>query len=373
MSPLFNQIGNVVLVRVCRDLGLRKSLGYGFINYNNSNDGPIHGEIRTTEGGTPSISRLANMLVSMSHRGACGCETNTSDCAGAGILVGLPHEIYKEFAESFGHMRLGSRTVPIDNSGLGKSPLQAEPVMNKRVSMAAIRAALNLQHGGVRDFYICAFDGGLKLLVQAGRSLLSIFAVTDGRLVGTLEPYWTETDCSQVGSMLLIVGGLASEVGVVDIPPEDVSRKGRLKPGMMLFPEKQKIELKKIVECVNLNGLALPLLGCERVCNLGSKSQDLWHKISVTIDVSFRTVVDKGAFDGVLKLLVRVERSFPEVVMMIPEAWQNDKNMDPQRKVLYEYFSVLLDCFGLQRHQLKRLSVHCSEIDEMALKLKLRR
>lgn len=28
---------------------------------------------------------------------------------------------------------------------------------------------------------------------------------------------------------------MASEVGVVDIPPEDVSRKGRLNPGMMLL------------------------------------------------------------------------------------------------------------------------------------------
>lgn len=34
------------------------------------------------------------MLVRMTHRGACGCETNTGD--GAGILVGLPHEFYRE-------------------------------------------------------------------------------------------------------------------------------------------------------------------------------------------------------------------------------------------------------------------------------------
>lgn len=51
-----------------------------------------------------------------------------------------------------------------------------------------------------------------------------------------------------------------------------------------------------------------------------------------------------GAFDGVLELLVRAGRSLPEaVMMMIPEAWQNDKNMDPQRKALYEYFSALME------------------------------
>ncbi|KAL9163153.1 hypothetical protein ABFS82_06G022500 [Erythranthe guttata] len=30
-------------------------------------------------------------------------------------------------------------------------------------------------------------------------------------------------------------------------------------------------------------------------------------------------------------------------MMMIPEAWQNDKNMDPSRKALYEYFSALME------------------------------
>lgn len=51
-----------------------------------------------------------------------------------------------------------------------------------------------------------------------------------------------------------------------------------------------------------------------------------------------------GAFDGVLELLVRAGRSLPEaMMMMIPEAWQNDKNMDPDRKALYEYFSALME------------------------------
>lgn len=33
---------------------------------------------------------------------------------------------------------------------------------------------------------------------------------------------------------------MASEVGVVDIPPEDVSKKGRLNPGMMLLVDFEK-------------------------------------------------------------------------------------------------------------------------------------
>lgn len=51
-----------------------------------------------------------------------------------------------------------------------------------------------------------------------------------------------------------------------------------------------------------------------------------------------------GAYDGVLELLMRSGRDLPEaVMMMIPEAWQNDKNMDSERRALYEYFSAILE------------------------------
>ena len=51
-----------------------------------------------------------------------------------------------------------------------------------------------------------------------------------------------------------------------------------------------------------------------------------------------------GAFDGVLEFLVQSGKSLPEaVMMMIPEAWQNDKNMDPQRRAFYEYYSALME------------------------------
>lgn len=167
------------------------------------------------ESSRKTVDDAIEMLVRMSHRGACGCETNTGD--GAGILVGLPHDFFREVAkdlgfelpapgqyavgmfflptsesrreesknvftkvaESLGHTVLGWRSVPTDNSGLGKSALQTEPVVEqvfltpsnrskvdfekqmyilRRVSMVAIRAALNLQHGAVKDFYICSLS-----------------------------------------------------------------------------------------------------------------------------------------------------------------------------------------------------------------------
>ncbi|XP_057856392.2 glutamate synthase 1 [NADH], chloroplastic isoform X2 [Cryptomeria japonica] len=79
------------------------------------------------------------------------------------------------------------------------------------------------------------------------------------------------------------------------------------------------------------------LLKCQNL----ALSKDEMQKLLPIVDASSS---DSGAFDGVLELLVRTGRSLPEaIMMMIPEAWQNDQNMDPDRRALYEYFSALME------------------------------
>ena len=53
---------------------------------------------------------------------------------------------------------------------------------------------------------------------------------------------------------------------------------------------------------------------------------------------------DSGVFNAVLELLMMAGRSAPEcMMMMIPEAWQNNPSMDADRRAFYEYMSCLLE------------------------------
>ncbi|KAG0513105.1 hypothetical protein BDA96_10G072500 [Sorghum bicolor] len=72
------------------------------------------------------------------------------------------------------------------------------------------------------------------------------------------------------------------------------------------------------------------------------------EQLSRILPIVDATSSDSGAFDNVLELLVRGGRSLPEaVMMMIPEAWQNDGNMDPEKKALYEFLSALIWSLGM--------------------------
>jgi glutamate synthase (NADPH/NADH) len=45
-----------------------------------------------------TVADALEMLVRMTHRGACGCEVNTGD--GAGILVAIPHLFFSDIVEA---------------------------------------------------------------------------------------------------------------------------------------------------------------------------------------------------------------------------------------------------------------------------------
>jgi glutamate synthase (NADPH/NADH) large chain len=57
-------------------------------------------------------------------------------------------------------------------------------------------------------------------------------------------------------------------------------------------------------------------------------------------------VSDSASFDEVLELLHLGGRSLPQaILMMIPEAWENSKDMSPDRRAFYEYHAALMEAW----------------------------
>ncbi|KAG6548708.1 hypothetical protein Mapa_009863 [Marchantia paleacea] len=319
-----------------------------------------------------TVTDALEMLVRMAHRGACGCEENTGD--GAGIMVALPHKFFsaiaekeigcklpppgeyavgmfylpkdkarrveskaefKRVAESLGHTLLGWRKVRTNNSGLGQSALATEPVVEqvflsassksktsldeqmyllRKLTMIAIRVALNMPHGAGKDFYICSLSP--QTIVYKGQ-------LTPQQV---MDYYRADLGDERFTSYMALVH---SRFSTNTFPSWD-----RAQPMRVLG---HNGEINTLRGNVNWMHAREGSLKCK---NLGLSEAEL-EKLLPIVDASSS---DSGAFDGVLEFLSRSGRSLPEaIMMMIPEAWQNDPNMDQQRRALYEYFSAIME------------------------------
>jgi glutamate synthase (NADPH/NADH) len=184
----------------------------------------------------------------------------------------------------------------------------------RRLSILSIRAALNLRRGGKRDFYMCSLSS--RTIVYKGQ-------LKPCQLKGY---YYADLGHENFTSYMALVH---SRFSTNTFPSWD-----RAQPMRVLGHNGEINTLKG-----NKNWMKARegLLECEKL----GLTKDQFSKILPIVDA---TSSDSGAFDGVLELLIRGGRSLPEaVMMMIPEAWQNDVNMEPEKKALYEFLSALME------------------------------
>ena len=75
-----------------------------------------------------------------------------------------------------------------------------------------------------------------------------------------------------------------------------------------------------------------------------AESKFFGKKIKKLFPIAEKDCSDSGSFDNVLELLIMSGRKLPEAaMMMIPEAWQNDKEMSRKKREFYEYSSSLME------------------------------
>ncbi|XP_027112531.2 polyadenylate-binding protein 2-like isoform X1 [Coffea eugenioides] len=113
LYDLFNQVGQVVSVRVCRDLTTRRSLGYGYVNYGNPQDAARALEILNF---TPLNGKPIRVMYS--HRDPSIRKSGAGNIFIKNLDKAIDHKALHETFSTFGNIL--SCKVATDGSGQSK-------------------------------------------------------------------------------------------------------------------------------------------------------------------------------------------------------------------------------------------------------------
>ena len=312
------------------------------------------------------VSDALTMLENMEHRGACGCEENTGD--GAGILTQIPHALFESAATNQGYdltsknygvgflflpkddnrmdtlftiikdscsilgfEYLFCRSVPVNNSMIGQGALDTEPDMVQ--IFVSHQDASIIDHALERRLYVLR-NFITRVVVDRYPDLKEVFyfssfssrtIIYKGQLTATqVRQYFPDLSDPDFTSAIALVH---SRFSTNTVP---------------------RWKLAQPFRCIAHNGEINTVKG--NVNLWGAREKNLTSDIFTPDDlaklspVTSPTLSDSGNFDAVLEFLFRSGYSMPQaLMMMIPEAFQNDDFMDDYKKDFYEYYEPMME------------------------------
>lgn len=312
------------------------------------------------------VEDAITMLENMEHRGGQGAEPNSGD--GAGILLQVPHEFYSheaktcgfelpdagrygvgntffpkdsvllkkcqvelnKYIKNFGLNLLGYRFLPVDNSELGRSAKESEP--------AQVQFFVEARSEMTTD----QLERRLVVLRKyANRTIHQLFPSTyDSFYISSLSArtviYKGQLTTAQLKSYFLDL------------------QQPQLKSGLALVHSRfstnttPKWKLAQPFRFIAHNGEINTIAG--NVNGMSSKTalfQDSLfseQELELIHPICDPRRSDSSNLDNVVEVLTASGRSLPHAMMMlVPEAWENDPNMPSWKKDFYRYHSHLME------------------------------
>ncbi|MFA7405651.1 MAG: glutamate synthase large subunit [Pelobacteraceae bacterium] len=309
------------------------------------------------------VSQALEVLINLDHRGATGSEPNTGD--GAGILIQMPDSFLRSVCAPLGielpepfhygvgmvftspkaternaarHILekilveeevelLGWRNVPTDNTSLGNTAWEGEPMVrqlflkrpvgctdeqdfNRKLYIINQRATNEIRRAEVDEhWYVCSLSTrtmiykGMLMPVQVDQyypelrdpAMESAIALVHSRFSTNTFPSWDRAHPYHYLAHNGEINTLRGNVNWMN------ARQTLFESA--LFGD----DIKKVLPIINDNGS------------------------------------DSAMFDNCLELLVMSGRSLPHaVMMMVPEPWENHSGMSDEKRAFYEYHSCLM-------------------------------
>jgi glutamate synthase (NADPH) large chain len=310
------------------------------------------------------VDQALEILLRLSHRAACGADPKTGD--GAGILLQIPHRFFKSAGVELGfemprrrrygvgqifmptdpyaradcvsiveeaifeegQQLIGWRDVPSDPSHLGQVARDVLPdfkqvfVARRRLPPSAFERKLyvirKLAENRVRERGADP-EGRFHIV-----SLSSETIVYKGLLLPYQLPLFY--DDLRHPDMVTAIAVVHSRFSTNTFPTWDLAQPFRF---------------------VAHNGEINTLRGNRNLMN-ARRSQLQSGKFGGPLDRLFPIIVPEGSdsaqFDNMLELIHLGGRSLPHsIMMMIPEAYESNPNMDPERQSYYRYTESLIE------------------------------
>ncbi len=318
--------------------------------------------------GEPShdiILKGLQILINLTHRGACGCDPETGD--GAGILIQIPHAFFARECAS-----LGFTLPPAGEYGLGMVFLPVEPA--QRLLCEGILERIVREEG---------------LTVLGWRDApVNVDAI--GRVARASQPYIEQIFIRGAAGMsqdalerkLYVIRKRAEhEIGASDIRDKgffyipSLSSRTVVYKGLLLASQIANF-YNELLDPEAVSALCLvhqrfstntfptwPLAHPYRyICHNGEintvrgnvnwmaarqkilQSPLFGDDLKKLMPIIQPDGSDSASLDNAVELLTLAGRSLPHVMaMLIPEAWDADTAMDPAKKAFYEYHASLME------------------------------
>ncbi|HEY1112243.1 MAG TPA: glutamate synthase subunit alpha, partial [Chitinophagaceae bacterium] len=313
------------------------------------------------------ISDALTILENMEHRGACGCEHNTGD--GAGIMIQVPHEfffdecvhlgvhlppygkygvgvlffpkdirlkeecreIFNRAAERLGMEVLVYRKVPIDNRAIGATALTVEPEM-EQVFIACPDGLSNPDD----------FERKLFLLRNYASHIINDTVKKEpiGFYIASLSyktvVYKGQFTSNQVRSYFPDLNNKRAVSALALVHSRFATN---------TFPS---WKLAQPFRYMAHNGEINTLQGNLNWLKSSEKGFTTPYFTREEMDMLLPIITegqsDSACLDNMIELLTLCGRSLPHVMMMlIPEAWDGNEQMDPVKKAFYEFHSSFME------------------------------
>jgi glutamate synthase (NADPH) large chain len=313
------------------------------------------------------VADAITMLERMDHRGACGCDPNTGD--GAGLLLQIPHEFL--FAEC---LDLGFKLPSLGNYGLGmiffpfdqEEREECKEILNRKIALLGFKL-IGYRKVPTQNDTLGEGSGSVEPWVE--QVFIEKTDETQSNITFERKLYVLRQFASRI--IKESVAGARKHFYFSSLSSSTVSYKGQLTTDQLkyYFPDLTNPNVVSAFAIVHSRfstntfpswELAQPFRYIAHNGEINTvKGNVNWiraaestfyseffteKEMQMILPICEAGNSDSAQLDNAIELLYLSGRSLPHVMMMlIPEAWDGNEDMDPTRKAFYEYHSSIME------------------------------